>query len=421
MNFCRNCGAALKSAPSKTPAPPPAPALTPQASKPLPPGARMPSAAEVVKGRAASAPAVRDGKQIAQASTDPATTSPGTMAPPPKTVPPGVRPPGVPHVASRSQSAPPMPDAVAETLAADATAASQLLRQARARPPTPDPANRRTIEEDAAIVKTLPETPVHQLSQGAGGVVRTPAPGFGGAARSTPPGAGPVMSSALPMVAVPAPAGTWGRLVSVRQDGSDGPAFTLDDATVHVGRETEPGFPDDRFLAPLHARFEHEGGTTRLTPLDTVNGVYRRLTEPVTLQQSDWILVGRQLLRFEAIDAEERTASPMVQHGVVRFGSPAREPWGRLLQIMPSGAVRDVRTLEGTAVILGREEGDLVFAHDEFLSRRHAALKWRDGQCVLEDLRSSNGTYLRLRGPASLGRVEYLRIGNQLFRFEATA
>ena len=34
-----------------------------------------------------------------------------------------------------------------------------------------------------------------------------------------------------------------------------------------------------------------------------------------------------------------------MRHGVALFGSPPREPWGRLVQIIPSGGHRDVRHL----------------------------------------------------------------------------
>ena len=85
---------------------------------------------------------------------------------------------------------------------------------------------------------------------------------------------------------------------------------------------------------------------------------------------------------------------------------------------LPNAGVRDVRYLNGDEIIVGREEGHLVFTDDEFLSRRHAVFRFEAGRCTLEDLGSSNGTYLRLRGATKLEDKDYLRLGNQLFRFE---
>jgi pSer/pThr/pTyr-binding forkhead associated (FHA) protein len=100
------------------------------------------------------------------------------------------------------------------------------------------------------------------------------------------------------------------------------------------------------------------------------------------------------------------------------FGSPPRAPWGRLLQVLASGGLRDVRHLQGAEVVIGREDGDIVFRDDEFLSRRHAVMRWQGNHCVLEDLKSSNGTFVRVRGPQLLDSGDTLRMGDQMFRIE---
>ena len=100
------------------------------------------------------------------------------------------------------------------------------------------------------------------------------------------------------------------------------------------------------------------------------------------------------------------------------FGSPPREPWGRLVQILPSGGVRDVRYLHDEEIVIGREEGDLVFSDDAFLSRRHATVTTDGKRVVVTDLGSSNGTFVRLAGPHPVKNGEHLRMGDQLFRIE---
>jgi len=98
--------------------------------------------------------------------------------------------------------------------------------------------------------------------------------------------------------------------------------------------------------------------------------------------------------------------------------SPPREPWGRLVQIVPSGGYRDVRHLAGDEVVLGREEGDIVFRDDAFLSRRHAALTWDGKRALVTDLGSSNGTFVRIAGPTALRHGDHIRMGDQLLRIE---
>jgi pSer/pThr/pTyr-binding forkhead associated (FHA) protein len=69
-------------------------------------------------------------------------------------------------------------------------------------------------------------------------------------------------------------------------------------------------------------------------------------------------------------------------------------------------------------MVMGREIGDIIFSEDEFMSRRHAQVSYRSGRGQLEDLGSSNGTFLRLRGPHGLSSGDLIRLGDELLRFE---
>ncbi|HWU91117.1 MAG TPA: FHA domain-containing protein, partial [Kofleriaceae bacterium] len=148
------------------------------------------------------------------------------------------------------------------------------------------------------------------------------------------------------------------------------------------------------------------------------NGVFRKADAPVELADGMTILVGREVLRYERVEPEELKVHPLVRHGVALFGSPPREPWGRLLQIIPNGGYRDVRHLAGEEVVLGREEGDIVFRDDAFMSRRHAALTWDGRRGQITDLGSSNGTFVRIAGPTPLKHGDHVRMGDQLLRIE---
>jgi hypothetical protein len=238
-----------------------------------------------------------------------------------------------------------------------------------------------------------------------------------------PPGPMPSAPMAAPRSASPSSAPqnapAWGSAISVNRDGSDGERFPLAAEYVVIGRAgADIAFEQDRFLARTHARVERSGDTVRVVPIDTLNGVFKKLDGPVELVDGAIVLVGREVLRFEVLDADERAAEPLVRHGVALFGSPPREPWGRFVQLLPSGGARDIRHLWGEEVVLGREEGDLVFRDDAFMSRRHAAVTWDGRRPTLTDLGSSNGTFIRLSGPTAIRNNDQLRMGDQLFRFE---
>ena len=205
----------------------------------------------------------------------------------------------------------------------------------------------------------------------------------------------------------------------VNRDGTDGQRFALTADDTIVGRAgAEIAFEDDRFLGKQHARFQRSADGIKVHPIDTLNGVFRKADAPVDLEDGAIVLVGREVLRFERVAPEERTVTPLVRHGIALFGSPPREPWGRLFQLIPSGGYRDVRHLVGEEVVLGREDGDIVFRDDAFMSRRHAALNW-DGKTVkLTDLGSSNGSFVRIVGPTGLKHGDHVRMGDQLLRIE---
>jgi pSer/pThr/pTyr-binding forkhead associated (FHA) protein len=224
-----------------------------------------------------------------------------------------------------------------------------------------------------------------------------------------------------PPPAAPHPAvSVWATAVLVNRDGSDGQRFPLTSVDTIVGRGgADISFDDDRFLARQHARIERASdGTVRIHPIDGVNGVFKKADSAVELADGTTILVGREVLRFERVAADERTVHPLIRHGVALFGSPPRDPWGRLFQMIPSGGYRDVRHLVGNEVVLGREEGDIVFRDDAFMSRRHAALMWDGKRAVLTDLGSSNGTFVRLLVPTALKYGDHVRVGDQLLRIE---
>ena len=82
-----------------------------------------------------------------------------------------------------------------------------------------------------------------------------------------------------------------------------------------------------------------------------------------------------------------------------------------------AGMIYDI----GDGAVLGRGEGAEIRLEDPFASSRHAQLTLQAGVIVLEDLGSTNGTYLNeelLAGPAPLHPGDRVRIGDSEFTYE---
>ena len=67
--------------------------------------------------------------------------------------------------------------------------------------------------------------------------------------------------------------------------------------------------------------------------------------------------------------------------------------------------------------IVGRNDGDIRFADDVYLSPVHAQFMLRDGQMFIRDLGSRNGTWLFVEGRHRLSDGDVMLVGSQLLRF----
>jgi pSer/pThr/pTyr-binding forkhead associated (FHA) protein len=67
---------------------------------------------------------------------------------------------------------------------------------------------------------------------------------------------------------------------------------------------------------------------------------------------------------------------------------------------------------------LGRDQGDIIFPQDGFISGRHAILEVQDGRATIRDVGSSNGTFIRLTGPVAVENGDQFLVGRELVRVE---
>ena len=75
----------------------------------------------------------------------------------------------------------------------------------------------------------------------------------------------------------------------------------------------------------------------------------------------------------------------------------------------------------GDGVIFGRSDGADIRVHDQFASSAHARIFDRGGHMYLEDMGSTNGTYLNGRQVKSVERLQMadtIRIGDSEYRYE---
>jgi len=214
-----------------------------------------------------------------------------------------------------------------------------------------------------------------------------------------------------------------GQLVVVGEDGEDGASFDLFEGINVMGREADClAFPDDDFMSTPHAEFHVDDGGLEVRPADTTNGVFYRLDKSHALSTGDEIRLGQELLRMHLFSEEMGRNGGGVQadvEGTVSLGSVLPEAvWGKLEQVLGPGAHGSVFLLAGDEVNIGREQGDVVFPKDGYVSGTHARIVRCDDHASIEDLGSSNGTYVRLSDTRRLEDGDHILAGQQLLRVD---
>jgi serine phosphatase RsbU (regulator of sigma subunit) len=91
-----------------------------------------------------------------------------------------------------------------------------------------------------------------------------------------------------------------------------------------------------------------------------------------------------------------------------------------LVMLAGSGVGRRVE-IGAEPITIGRDAQQTLVFTDAELSRRHARVSLIDKDAVVEDLRSTNGTFVdneRILTPTRLSEGSVLRLGSQIFRYE---
>ncbi len=232
---------------------------------------------------------------------------------------------------------------------------------------------------------------------------RAPGPAAAAAARRT------LVHQAPPAASPP-------RLSTIRHDGLPGAVFPLEREETTCGRtEGEILLSEDPTVSPRHARFTRRGPVLTVEDLGSVNGTYVRLKGVHPLGVGEELRLGRQLLRLEPLPRPERGE----ERGVRPWGSPDAGARLRLTQLLDGGGLGELFPLRPGENTVGRELGDVTFPGDRYVSARHARLLVGEGGVTLNDLGSSNGTFVKVIGPVELVPGDQLLIGTQLLRVDA--
>lgn len=199
----------------------------------------------------------------------------------------------------------------------------------------------------------------------------------------------------------------------VRADGGPESVIPMHGEQLLCGRSGDLAIPDDPFVAETQMRLFFSGTRLAVEDVGGGNGIFTRLRSEREVGIGGEVRIGRQRLVVEPVPP--LTAA---EDGSTAWGSPDAGYRFRLVQLLEGGVSGGAFPLKEGDNLLGRENGDITFPTDGFVSGRHAILNVAPDRVILRDLGSSNGTFLRLAAPIFVESGDQFLIGRQLVRVE---
>jgi len=237
---------------------------------------------------------------------------------------------------------------------------------------------------------------------------------------ATPPPPPPGRASPKSVVAAEAPTaptpsvGVAAKLIMLGPDGQPiGERLLSPGEMLEVGRDSGPPWDEDAYLDRRHGTLIPVEEGIEIVDHDSLNGIFVKLTVRAELQDGDQFRVGQELLRYD--DLPEPTPT---DDGTERMGSPNPGYWGRLSLLVDPESSSAAYPIHGDGITLGRESGDITFPADGYVSGSHCRIYGDDNGVYVEDVGSSNGTYMRVRSGSVLPYGSLVLIGQKLFQFD---
>ncbi len=207
------------------------------------------------------------------------------------------------------------------------------------------------------------------------------------------------------------------KLTIVEPSGKEGRVFNLDAGANICGRTAGGILLDDTYVSPEHCDFGFEDGKIVLKDSNSLNGVFIKLKGETEISSRTFFRIGQQLLLFVILEDFQVVSDLTPKDDTFFLGSPTGSTWGKLLRISNDGRILEHLPLANETIAIGRENGDITFPADGFVSSAHATLKYQDDKVLLTDLGSSNGTFLRVDN-YPLNDRDMVLVGKKLLRLE---
>ena len=210
------------------------------------------------------------------------------------------------------------------------------------------------------------------------------------------------------------------QLVVLRGPLPEGSTFDLQPGRNDIGRAATIAFPSDSSLDDPHLVVDCHGGGASITEVPGTSGCYRRNRGAVRILSGDTVFAGEQYLVVrKGSDAPQDPVGTGSEVPPETFGTPLPPPQLQVTQLLHGGIPGRVASTDKNTLTVGRENCDLSFPQDRFMSGRHLRVENNNGELTVVDVGSLNGTFSRVADlPVALAAGDEVMIGAVLFRVD---
>jgi pSer/pThr/pTyr-binding forkhead associated (FHA) protein len=215
--------------------------------------------------------------------------------------------------------------------------------------------------------------------------------------------------------AVVSPAQLALRFISGKYQGGEFPLR----ASVAIGRSSECDLVlVEEMVSVNHAAVRLLDGQLEIEDLGSETGTFvngEKLTAPRRIGEGDRILIGTSILKV--VRLEPATVAP---EAVRARAVAATQTPGQLILRFVSGRDEGIDCpLCGERLVLGSDDRCDVVLSEDMVSKRHASLRIDGEELTLEDLGSTNGTFVngeKIREPTRVRHGDRILLGTSIIK-----
>jgi class 3 adenylate cyclase len=207
------------------------------------------------------------------------------------------------------------------------------------------------------------------------------------------------------------------KLQHLTRDGAVAAEYFITLQGLSVGStEGDVKFPEDSTIRAVQARFSLEEGQPMVEDVSKKGSIFVRLIATYTLEQADIVAMGARLFKFVS-KPDFVTAATLLGKTLSNVSELLNESAAKFVLVNRDGSEQQENyPLLQEEVSFGRINGTYTFSDDPLMSRSHARVYHRGEDFFLEDLRTRNGTFVKVRGKAPVPFEAPVLLGRQVFR-----